>query len=451
MGPILGNGLLKNENTVTHFSCQPPFFSGIILINTMAAIRKIFQTLQRTIQKKPPKFYPWSFFKELEDSLNLIEDLDQIGHNFLGRIKEYIPAKKLILVIYDQDLVKFKVSNFLGIDETEVKKISFNRNDHLVRWLKVNQTYFYRKEQRGVFNYFKEKEKNILETLGIELCYPLIAMNRLIGIILIGPKDNYEKFSKQERSFISSLTPQTGIALENAVLYKEQRERFRRMSRADKLATIGELAAGAAHEIRNPLTAIKSSLQYIKTKSRVQKEIKLLDIALKETERIDKILSGLLHFSRPSEIKKEKGNVLEILEESLELISFQVKKQRITIVRDFPSSPVILNGDKAQLKQLFLNLFLNSLQSMKDGEELKIEVTSAGNQTVLISITDNGEGIPEENLDRIFDPFFTTKKGGTGLGLSICYGITQAHKGEIEVKSKLNQGTSAFVKLPSVR
>lgn len=417
----------------------------------MAAIRKIFQTLQRTIQKKTPKFYPWSFFKELEDSLNLIEDLDQIGHNFLGRIKEYIPAKKLILVIYDQDLGKFKVSNFLGIDETEVKKISFNRNDHLVRWLKVNQTYFYRKEQRGVFNYFKEKEKNILETFGIELCYPLIAMNRLIGIILIGPKDNYEKFSKQERSFISSLTPQTGIALENAVLYKEQRERFRRMSRADKLATIGELAAGAAHEIRNPLTAIKSSLQYIRTKSQVQKEKKLLDIALKETERIDKILSGLLHFSRPSEIKKEKGNVLEILEESLELISFQVKKQRITIVRDFPSSPVILNGDKAQLKQLFLNLFLNSLQSMKDGEELKIEVTSAGDQTVLISITDNGEGIPEENLDRIFDPFFTTKKGGTGLGLSICYGITQAHKGEIEVKSKLNQGTSAFVKLPSVR
>lgn len=417
----------------------------------MAAIRKIYQTLQRTIQKKPPKLYPWSFYKELEDSLNLIEDLDQIGHNFLGRIKEYIPAKKLILVIYDQDLGKFKVSNFLGIDESEVKKISFNRNDHLVRWLKVNQTYFYRKEQRGVFNYFKEKEKNILETLGIELCYPLIAMNRLIGIIFIGPKDNYEKFSKQERSFISSLTPQTGIALENAVLYKEQRERFRRMSRADKLATIGELAAGAAHEIRNPLTAIKSSLQYIKTKSRVQKEKKLLDNALKETERIDKILSGLLHFSRPSEIKKENANVVEILEESLELISFQAKKQRIIIVRDFPSSPVILNGDKAQLKQLFLNLFLNSLQSMKDGEELKIAVTPAGDQTVLISITDNGEGIPEENLDRIFDPFFTTKKGGTGLGLSICYGITQSHKGEIEVKSKLNQGTSAFVKLPSVR
>jgi len=133
------------------------------------------------------------------------------------------------------------------------------------------------------------------------------------------------------------------------------------------------------------------------------------------------------------------------------LISFQAKKQRILIVRDFPSSPVILNGDKAQLKQLFLNLLLNSLQSMKEGEELKIEVTSAGDQTALISITDNGEGIPEENLDRIFDPFFTTKKGGTGLGLSICYGITQAHKGEIEVKSKLNHGTSAYVKLPSVR
>lgn len=416
----------------------------------MAVIYRIPKILQRIFRKKSPEVYPWFFFKELEDSLNLIEDLDQIGLNFLGKIKEYIPAKKLILVIYDQDLGRFKVSNYFGFDESEVKKLSLNRNDHLVKWLKVNQTYFYRKDQSGVFNYLMKKEKNILDTLGIELCYPLIAMNRLIGIIFIGPKENDEKFSKQERSFISSLTPQTGIALENAVLYKEQRERFRRMSRADKLATIGELAAGAAHEIRNPLTAIKSSLQYLKTKSQAQKENKLLSNALKETERIDNILSGLLSFSRPSEIKKEKGNLLEILEESLELISFQARKQRIKIVRDFPSSPVFLNGDRAQLKQLFLNLLLNSVQAMKENDELKIEITSAGDQKVLIAITDTGEGIPEENLDKIFDPFFTTKKGGTGLGLSICYGIIQSHQGEIEVKSKLNQGTSAFVKLPSV-
>lgn len=411
-------------------------------------MNKILQLLQSKFLKKAPKVHPWLFFKDLESSLNLIEDLDQIGINFLGRIKEIIPVKKLILVIYDQDLGKFKVNNSLGYNEAEVRKIYFNRNDRLMKWLKVNQTYFHLKEQPGVFDYLSNKEKEVLTALEIEVCYPLISMNRLIGIIFLGAKENNESFSKQELSLILSLTPQTGIALENAILYKEQRERFRRMSRADKLATIGELAAGAAHEIRNPLTSIKSSLQYLKTKSQDDKEQRLMDSALEETERIDEILSGLLSFSRPSEIKKEKGNLIETLEESLQLISFQLKKQKIKVSLDFPPSPLYLNGDKAQLKQLFLNLFLNSLQAMKDGGELKIEVTPSEDGRALVAISDTGGGIPEENLDKIFDPFFTTKKGGTGLGLSICYGIVQTHQGEIEIKSKVGQGTTALVRLP---
>jgi signal transduction histidine kinase len=409
---------------------------------------KFFELLQSKFLKRAPKVHPWLIFKEMESSLNLIEDLDQIGLNFLGRIKEIIPLKKLLLIIYDQDLGKFKVSNSLGHDESEVKKILFNPGDRLMKWLKVNQTYFYIKEQPGVFDYLSKKEKDTLSALGIEVCYPLISMNRLIGVIFLGAKENNKNFSKQELSLILSLMPQTGIALENAILYKEQRERFRRMSRADKLATIGELAAGAAHEIRNPLTAIKSSLQYLKPKRQDEKENRLLDNALEETERIDEILSGLLSFSRPAGIKKEKGNLTETLEESLQLISFQLKKQKIKVSRDFPSSPLYLKGDKAQLKQVFLNLFLNSLQAMKDGGELKIEVSLSEGGRALVAITDTGEGIPEEKLDKIFDPFFTTKKGGTGLGLSICYGIVQSHQGEIEVKSKVGQGTTALVKLP---
>jgi signal transduction histidine kinase len=411
-------------------------------------MNKVFKLLQGKFLKRAPKVHPWLFFKEMESSLNLIEDIDQISLNFLGRIKEIIPLKKLLLITYDQDLGKFKVSNSLGHDESELKKFLFNRGDRLMKWLKINQTYFYLKEQPGVLDYLSKKEKDTLTALSIEVCYPLISMNRLIGVIFLGAKENNENFSKQELSLILSLMPQTGIALENAILYKEQRERFRRMSRADKLATIGELAAGAAHEIRNPLTAIKSSLQYLKPRSRDEKENRLLDSALEETERIDEILSGLLSFSRPSEIKKEKGNLSETLEESLQLISFQLKKQKIKVTRDFPSSPLYLKGDKAQLKQVFLNLFLNSLQAMKDGGELKIEVSLSEGGGALVAITDTGEGIPEENLDKIFDPFFTTKKGGTGLGLSICYGIVQSHQGEIEVKSKVGQGTTALVKLP---
>jgi len=412
-----------------------------------AVIKNIQRILKKSIRPSPP-VYPWDFFKELEDSLNLIEDLDKIGENFLGRIKEILPVEQLILLLYDQDTGKFRVNNQFGYSLEELKDVFFFRNEALIKWLKINKTHVYLKKNPGVFAYLSERERMILKNNAVELCFPLVSMNRLIGIIFIGAKQDGTGYTDQELTIITTLTPQTGIALENAVLYKEQRERFRRMSRADKLATIGELAAGAAHEIRNPLTAIKSTLQYLSGKIEGEKENTLLKNALSETERIEKILSALLSFSRPSEIKRESDDLTKIIDESLELISFQARKMKVETMRIYPRDPVLLTFDKSQLKQLFLNLFLNSIQSMTNGGELKIEIQRLPEENILISISDTGEGIPEENLDKIFDPFFTTKKGGTGLGLSICYGIIQSHKGKIEIKNNPGQGTTAFIQLP---
>lgn len=411
-------------------------------------VGKFRDFLVRKLSKDNKDEYPYTFFKELEDSLNIIEDIKQIGHNFLGKIKEFTPVENLFLVIFDQETGKFKVSNSIGFEKEKINKVFFLSKDPLAKWLKVNKTHLYIPEKSGVLRFLAKKERELLENLNIELCFPLVSMNRLIGIIFIGPKTKKKKFTKQELAIISTLTPQAGIALENAILYKEKRERFKRMSRADKLATIGELAAGAAHEIRNPLTAIQSSLQYLSTKIHAEKENKLITNALQETGRINEILSALLSFSRPSEIKKEENNIIEILEESLDLISIQSNKYKIKITRDYPKTPLLLNSDKAQLKQLFLNILLNSAQAMNSGGELKIEVHPKDNHKILITVTDTGEGIPEDKLDNIFDPFFTTKSGGTGLGLSICYGIIESHKGEIEVKSKVGQGTTISITLP---
>jgi len=392
--------------------------------------------------------FPLRVFKEFEQSLNLIEDLDQIALNFLGKVREIVPADRLALFIFDQDLGRFKAAAWQGVGDLELKGLSFVRTDPLVKWLKVNKACFDIKGQPGVFEYISPHEKDILSSLGAELCFPIMSMNRLIGILFMGRKPSGERFGRQEISFIFSLTPQIGIALENAILYKEQRERFRRMLRADKLATIGELAAGAAHEIRNPLTAVKSSLQYLKDKNPDETAQKLLATALEETGRIEEILSGMLSFSRPSEMKKEKQDLLEILRECLELISFQARKNKVAIVQAYPASPVVLAADRSQLKQVFLNILLNAVQAMPSGGEIKVQASVFDGLKAVVSVADTGEGILEENLDRIFDPFFTTKKGGTGLGLSICYGIIKSHEGEIEVKSRPGQGTTVIVKLP---
>jgi signal transduction histidine kinase len=174
----------------------------------------------------------------------------------------------------------------------------------------------------------------------------------------------------------------------------------------------------------------------------------LLAAALQETGRINEIVSALLAFSRPSEIVRERHDLRETLQDSLELIALQAGSKGVNIRRVFPEEPLLVQGDRSQLKQLFLNVFLNAVQAMPGGGELAVEASTKNGRKAFIVVADTGEGIPEENLDRIFDPFFTTKKGGTGLGLSICYNIAKSHGGDIEVKSRPGQGTTILVHLP---
>lgn len=392
--------------------------------------------------------FPLRVFKEFEASVNLIEDYDQIARNFLGKIREVSPRTRLVLLIHDADTGRFIPAATAGGRESEGRTIAFPRDSRLARWLKLNETYLEISMHPGVLEYLTPKEAAPLAALGIAICFPLMSMNRLIGILLVGAKEGDEPFAKSEMSFIASLLPQASIALENALLFKEQRERFRRMSRADRLATIGELAAGAAHEIRNPLTAIRSSLQYLEAKSADEPTKKLLGAALHETVRINEIVSALLAFSRPTDIVRERHDLRETLGESLDLVLIQAGSRKIAVRRAFPDKPLAVEGDRSQLKQLFLNLFLNALQAMEAGGELTVEALGKDGTKAVVAVSDTGGGIPEENLDRIFDPFFTTKKGGTGLGLSICYSIVKSHRGEIEVKSRPGKGTTIFVSLP---
>ncbi|HDT13243.1 MAG TPA: sensor histidine kinase, partial [Candidatus Aminicenantes bacterium] len=248
---------------------------------------------------------PWTIFREFTESLNLIEDFDQIALNLLGTIKEAAAVDRLVLFIHDSDIGQFRVGASSGYDPAVLHGTVLSGEDRLARWLKVNKTFLDVRRRPGVFGFLGEREKDVIGRLGLALCYPVLSMNRLIGILGVGPRERGGDYSSEDSAFIDSLMPQAGIALENALLYKEQKERFRRMLRADRLATIGELAAGAAHEIRNPLTSIRSSLQYLESRCREANEKKLLGVALSETDRIDEILSALLSFSRPTEIRKE--------------------------------------------------------------------------------------------------------------------------------------------------
>ncbi|MGH7775115.1 MAG: ATP-binding protein [Candidatus Binatia bacterium] len=223
--------------------------------------------------------------------------------------------------------------------------------------------------------------------------------------------------------------------------------------RADRLSSLGMLTAGLAHEIRNPLVAIRTFTQLLPERYQ-DKEFRegFQTTALKEVDRICGLVNDLLSFARPSAPNVSAENVNEIVESIIRILETEAKEKGVQIYRRFsPSLPKIFI-DKEQIKQVSMNVILNALQSMEDDGTVEVSTQlftrNGSEQFVQIGVWDSGVGIAEKDLENIFTPFFTTKKEGSGLGLSISHQIVEEHGGHIIVESKVGKGTTFFINLP---
>ena len=229
-------------------------------------------------------------------------------------------------------------------------------------------------------------------------------------------------------------------------MQKEMENLQKQFLQSDKLATIGTLASGVAHELNNPLGNISLYAQMLIKKTDDDKIKNKLIIIDDEANRAANIVKDLLDFARNSDLKLCDIDINNDISKVLGIMNPQVRDIKVNTF--FEPLPLIV-GDSVRIQQVIMNLLTNSIQSITENGEIIIK-TTANPKHVEISISDNGCGIPEEKLDKIFDPFFTTKErsNGTGLGLSICYGIIKRHNGSIEVKSEVNRGTTFTIKLP---
>ncbi len=219
--------------------------------------------------------------------------------------------------------------------------------------------------------------------------------------------------------------------------------------RKEKLAAIGGLAAGVAHEIRNPLSSIKGIATYYKGKFESgTEEEEMAGIMIEEVSRVNRVISELLEFSRQANLNLRVSDIGELLAHSVRLINQEAEEKNI-LVRLEPSPHAIkAEIDPDRISQCLLNLYLNAMQAMERGGELSISAFVRDDNFFVIEIKDRGQGISQEDLSKIFDPYFTTKSKGTGLGLAIVHKIIQAHKGSIEVRSALAKGSVFSVILP---
>jgi two-component system NtrC family sensor kinase len=221
--------------------------------------------------------------------------------------------------------------------------------------------------------------------------------------------------------------------------------------RTEKLAAMGTLAAGVAHEVNNPLASISSLVQMLQTKRDLDDETKeMLRLVSTQITRITTVTKDMMEFARARPAARQQTDINKILEASLRLASFDKAFQKLTLTTHFDETVPPIAVDSDQMQQVFLNLLLNARDAMPAGGTLKIVTRFDSHENeISIEIIDNGMGIAPENLQQIFDPFFTTKPGGgTGLGLAVCYGIITAHDGRIEVQTGEKKGTKFKISLP---
>jgi two-component system sensor histidine kinase HydH len=220
------------------------------------------------------------------------------------------------------------------------------------------------------------------------------------------------------------------------------------VARSRHLKSIGSLAAGVAHEIRNPLSSIKGFAVYFKERLSGNKEDEqTADVMIAETERLNRVISQLIEFARPLELKKEKVQFVELVQHTIKLIAADAQKNKISVEIDAAAEMPAVEVDPDKIKQVLLNISLNSLAAIKEGGKLTIELLpGADNLTVIIS--DSGAGIEKVDLPKIYDPYFTSKPAGTGLGLAVVQKIMEAHGGKINVESTAGEGTKVFLYFP---
>ena len=382
-----------------------------------------------------------------------ILDLQSLSRSIFETITQTMGVEKASLFLWDEEKGSYSLFESKNI-KLASSPSKLPQDDPLPHYLQKIGEIIIREELAKGANISEldevVKKMSLLES---EVSIPFISKGQLVGMINLGYKFNKDIYSHEDIELLATLANQTAIAIENARLYEDLKRSKTYIRRADRLASLGTLTAGLAHEIRNPLVAIKTFTQLLP--ERVDDEefrSQFLKIASGEVDRISLLVTELLDFARPSDPKLELENINTILDGMILLVSTETKKKKINIIKNYASDLPLIQMDREQIKQVFLNILINGIQATSEHGKITVKTRSfmkpGGELYIQIEFTDTGCGIPEEHLEDIFNPFFTTKSTGSGLGLSISHQIVQDHSGYIDVESQLDKGSSFSVNLP---
>lgn len=296
--------------------------------------------------------------------------------------------------------------------------------------------------------------RSALSVMKSGICIPLLGADRVIGFLNSWDERVPESYSSDEIALMLEIAEQTSTVVENSKLYERMKER-------DRLAALGEMAAGLAHEIRNPLGAIKGAAQFLDPTQMDGEEAEFLQVIIEEVDRLNGVVTQFLDYARPLKSQPGPVDVNDVLERTLRLIAAGVP-EGIALETHLAASLPLAQTDAEQLKQVVINLVQNAAQAMPGGGKISLSTSTFGDDAggfrlrgrgsdhVELRIRDTGPGIPENEREHVFVPFFTTKEKGTGLGLAISQRIIRSHGGNISISSRVGEGTEFVIRLQVV-
>ncbi|WP_372813198.1 ATP-binding protein [Paenibacillus sp.] len=322
--------------------------------------------------------------------------------NLSGHITSVNPAMFAVAGYTEKDLLHKTIDTLLV-------------PEHYARW---SQSFF--ETLKGATPHyelsFRHKNEDRLVELSV-LNFPIFVGKQIAGVYMIG-QDISERKRAEEM-----------------------------LIRSEKLSIVGQLAAGVAHEIRNPLTSLKGFVQLMQ--SRVAGFDNYFNIMMEELERINFIVSEFLVIAKPQSVKFQPKDAAVILHNTILLIGSQAIIHNVNIVTETDHDVPLINCDENQIKQVFINILNNSVESMEEGGEIRIQFKKQEDGYVLMRFTDQGCGIPEDRIPRLGEPFYTTKEKGTGLGLMVTFKIIESHGGKMKIFSEVGKGTTVEIYMPA--
>lgn len=286
------------------------------------------------------------------------------------------------------------------------------------------------------------------DELHAELIVPLLSQQRCLGFFIFQDERAIETYTNADVRRFVSIAGTAAVLLENFRAYEELRER-------ERLASVGEMAAGLAHEIRNPLGSIKGAVQYLEDEvDTFGKAGEFFQVIVEETDRLSKVVSDFLDYSRNPILRRQEVDLADLAERTLRQLELDAGRPHLSIRTEFAPGGAVAVADPDCIKQVLINLLQNAVSVLPEGGEIRVRTGEerSGDQPVAwVAVADTGPGMDEETASHVFTPFFTTREGGSGLGLSICHRIVETHGGQIDVRTAPGEGAEFLVKLPAAR